>query len=99
MKTVFSSVFEEDFGAIVAHYAREASPELSARFERCVVETFEWIAAHPEVGRQRKDLAHPEIRSRAVSGFENYVIFYQVRKEDLFFARLLHGARDLPGLL
>ena len=99
MKTVFSSVFEEDFATMVAHYAREVSPELSARFERCVVEAYERIAANPGIGRRRQDLAHPEIRSRVVAGFESYVIFYQVRREDLFFVRLLHGARDLPGLL
>ena len=99
MKTVFSSVFEKDFAAIAGYYDREVSPELSARFERSVVETFERVAAQPELGRRRKDLAQPEIRSLVVGGFENYVIFYQVRKEELFFVRLLHGARDLPGLL
>lgn len=99
MKTVFSSVFEADFAQLIADYAGDVSPELSMRFEKCVVETFERVAAHLEIGRRRKDLAHPEIRSLVIAGFENYVIFYQVRKEDGFFVRLLHGARNLPGLL
>ena len=99
MKVVFSSVFETDFAEIIAYYAGDVTPELSARFEKCVLETFEQIAAQPEMGRRRKDLAHPEIRSRVVAGFENYILFYQVRKNDVFFVRLLHGARNLPELL
>lgn len=99
MRTVFSSVFETDFAEIIAYFAGDVSPELSVRFENSVVETFEQIAAHPEIGRRRVDLAHPEIRSLVVTGFENYLIFYQVRETDIFFVRLLHGARDLPGLL
>ncbi len=99
MKTVFSSVFEADFAEIIAYYAGHVTPELSLRFEKCVVATYERIAAHPEIGRRRKDLAHPEIRSLVVAGFENHLVFYQVRKENVFFVRLLHGARNLPGLL
>jgi len=98
VKTAFSSAFEADFAQIIAYYARDVTPELSRRFENCVVETFERIAACPELGRRRKDLTHPEIRSLVVAGFENYVVFYQVRKEDVFIVRLLHGARNLPDL-
>lgn len=99
MRTVFSSVFETDFAEIIAYFAGGVSPELSLRFENCVVETYEQIATHPEIGRRRMDLVHPEIRSLVVTGFENYIIFYQIRAADVFFIRLLHGARDLPGLL
>ena len=99
MKILFSSVFEEDFAEIISYFASEAAPELSVRFEQAVIEAFEHVVAHPEIGRRRKDLAHPEIRSLVVRGFESYIIFYQVRKRDVFFVRLLHGARDLTELL
>ena len=99
MKTVFSSVFETDFAGVVGYYAADVSPEISRRFENCVVETFEKILATPEIGRRRQDLSHPEIRSVTVAGFDSFVIFYQVRKNELFFVRLLHGARNLPALL
>jgi toxin ParE1/3/4 len=99
VKTVFSSVFEEDFAELVSYFADEATPELSVRFEKAVTEAFELIATHPEIGRRRKDLEHTEIRSLVVRGFENYIVFYQNRKDEVFFVRLLHGARDLPGLL
>lgn len=99
MKAIFSSVFETDFTEIIAYYASEVTPALSIRFEKSVVAAFEQIVRHPEIGRRRKELAHPEIRSFPVTGFENYAIFYQVRKKEVFFARLLHGARDLSSLL
>ena len=99
MKAVFSSVFEADFAGIIAHYASDVTPQLSVRLEKRVVEAFEQITAHAEIGRCRKDLNHPEIRSLVVAGFENYVIFYQVRKDSVFFVRLLHGARNLSELL
>lgn len=99
MKAVFGSAFEEDFAEIVTYYADAATSELSLRFENSVVETFERIVAHPEIGRRRKDLAHPEIRSLVVSSFESYIIFYQARKDSVLFVRLLHGARNLPELL
>jgi toxin ParE1/3/4 len=99
VRTVFSSVFETDFAEIIAYFAGDVSPALSLRFEDSVVETYEQIATHPKIGRRRTDLAHPEIRSLVVTGFENYIVFYQIREADVFFIRLLHGARDLPGLL
>jgi toxin ParE1/3/4 len=98
MKAVFSSVFEDDFGEIITRFASEVSPELSIRFENRIVQAFERIVKHPEIGRRRKDLLQPGIRSFRVAGFESYLIFYQVRPDDVFFVRLLHGAMNLPAM-
>jgi toxin ParE1/3/4 len=98
MKITFSSVFEDDFAEIITRFAGEVSPELSIRFENRVTEAFELIARHPEIGRRRKDLHPNNIRSFRVAGFDSYLIFYQVRKEDMFFIRVLHGAMDLPAM-
>lgn len=98
MKITFSSVFENDFAEVVGYLAEEVTPALSVRFEDQVVEAYKLIAANPEIGRLRKDLSQPEIRSLVIGGFENYILFYQVRRKDVFFLRLLHGARNLPDL-
>ena len=98
MKIVFSSVFESDFTEVVGYLADEATPALSVRFENEVIEAYNLIAANPEIGRLRKDLPQPEIRSLVLHRFENYILFYQVRRNDVFFLRLLHGARNLPDL-
>ncbi len=46
-------------------------------------------------GRLREELA-PTIRSMPVG---NYVIFYRPEEDGVVVIRVLHGARDLPGLL
>lgn len=98
MKTVFSSVFEADFAEIITRFAGEVSPALSIRFENRIIEAFETIARHPEIGRRRKDLSPDGMRSFRVAGFDSYLIFYQVRAGELFFIRVLHGAMDLPAM-
>ncbi len=98
MKAAFRSVFEDDFAEIVTRFAGEVSPELSIRFENRIAGALELIVGRPETGRRRKDLRQPEIRSFRVTGFDSYLIFYQLRKDEVFFVRLLHGAMDLPAM-
>jgi plasmid stabilization system protein ParE len=98
MKAKFSSVFEDDFAGIITHFSSEVSPELSIRFENRIAAAFERIVKHPEIGRRRKDLQQPGIRSFRVAGFESYLIFYQVRPKDIFFVRVLHGSMNLPAM-
>lgn len=54
----------------------------------------ELLAANPEVGRPRDDLAHG-LRS---SGFERYKIFYRVRGERIELVRLLRADRDVTAV-
>ena len=98
MNIAFSSVFEDDFAEIITRFASEVSPELSIRFENRMAEAWERIASQPEIGRRRKDLQQPGIRSFRVAGFDSYLIFYQLRKDEIFFVRVLHGAMDLPAM-
>ncbi|HEY5298641.1 MAG TPA: type II toxin-antitoxin system RelE/ParE family toxin [Verrucomicrobiae bacterium] len=98
MKSIFSSIFEDDFAEIITRFAREVSPALSIRFENRMAEALELIAGQPEIGRRRKDLPQPALRSFRVTGFGSYLIFYQLRKHEIFFIRLLHGAMDLPAM-
>jgi plasmid stabilization system protein ParE len=98
MKITFSSVFEADFADIITHFAGSASLELSLKFENRIIEAVEWIAKTPEIGRRRKDLKPGNIRSFRVAGFDSYLIFYQVRANDVLFIRVLHGAMDLPAM-
>ena len=98
MKSTFSSVFENDFAEIITRFAGEVSPELSIRFENRIAEAFELILQHPEIGRRRKDLSPAGIRSFRVAGFDSHLIFYQLKAEEIFFIRVLHGAMDLPAM-
>ena len=98
MKITFSSVFETDFAEIITYFAGEISPDLSKRFEDRTIQAVEFIAKTPSIGRRRKDLKPGNLRSFRVEGFGSYLIFYQLRSDDILFVRLLHGAMDLPAM-
>jgi len=52
------------------------------------------LAEMPGIGRSRNELA-PGLFSSLVG---KYVIFYRPDEEGVEIVRILHGARDLPGL-
>ncbi len=67
-----------------------AADRLLDRIDR----TCSTLAASPELGRSREELA-PGLRSFPVA---RYVIFYRRSRTGIELARVLHGARDLDLL-
>ncbi len=59
-------------------------------------ESFKRIAENPDIGSQRSFRRIVGVRSRAVTGFGNYLVFYQTRGKTVVIVRVLHGMRDLP---
>lgn len=98
MKLVFTSVFERDFAALVSQFASEATVEAATRFERNLYELIRLLLQHPEMGRRRNDLKPAGIRSFRVKGFDRYLLFYQIRGEDLILLRLRYGGMNLQSL-
>lgn len=98
MKITFSSVFESDFAELITHFSATVSPEHAMSFENRAIQAVELIAKTPELGRRRPELRPGNLRSLRVAGFDSYLIFYQVRADDVFFVRVLHGAMDLPAM-
>lgn len=52
------------------------------------------LAEAPLMGRARDDLV-PGLRGWVVAP---YILCYRAEPDDLIIVRVLHGARDLPGL-
>jgi toxin ParE1/3/4 len=77
------------------YIARENLPAADRLLE-AAEETFKIIAKNPDIGSQRSFRKLVGIRSRAVAGFKNYLVFYQTRNEAVVIVRVLHGMRDLP---
>jgi toxin ParE1/3/4 len=95
MGTILRTVLaEEDLLDIWAHIA-EDNPDAADRLLDQLALTAETLAENPRAGRLRDELA-PALRSLPVG---NYVIFYEPIKDGIVIVRVLHGARDLPGLL
>ncbi len=53
------------------------------------------IASHPHIGRRRDDL-RAGLRSFVV---KPYVIFYRISADSVLILRVLHGRRDIAGLV
>jgi len=83
----------------VARSIAQHNPSAAAQFLEASEATVNELTRHPGLGPElgfRRALGY---RSFRVRGFDNYLIFYKWRGSDVVFARLLHGARDLPRLL
>jgi plasmid stabilization system protein ParE len=98
MKLVFGSLFEQDFAELVSRFASEASHAVATHFEENTCELVRLLLKNPELGRPRKDLRPAGIRSFRVRGFDRYLLFYQVRGEDLILLRLRYGGMNLQAL-
>jgi toxin ParE1/3/4 len=77
------------------------SEAAARRFLQAVHATFARLMEHPLIGRpwpaQRRRLAR--LRSVQVSGFRNYLVFYEASPDRITIVRVLHGAMDLPAAL
>ena len=57
-------------------------------------QTTQTLADNPRLGRRREELSD-DLRSLPVG---NYVILYRPHADGVIVIRVLHGARDLPGM-
>jgi toxin ParE1/3/4 len=87
---------------LVQHFVYIGENNLGAarRFLKAVADDLQKLATMPGMGRMREfrraDLHR--VRSWPVSGFENYLIFYEATDERLDVLRVLHGARDIDRI-
>jgi toxin ParE1/3/4 len=80
---------------------RSGYPDAATRVIEAAHETFKTLAANPGLGRLRR-FRNPtlcNVRSRRVTGFENYLIFYRIVPEGIQINHVYHGARNIEVLL
>jgi toxin ParE1/3/4 len=78
----------------IEDYISRDNPDAAGRLLLTIDEKCQLLARHPGIGLERSEL-RPRLRSFAVG---NHVIFYLPAKDGIEVVRVLHGARDLPGL-
>jgi toxin ParE1/3/4 len=83
------------------YYLLEEAFEAATRFLDAVDESIEAICQMPEIGapKQFKNPVLAGLRSWAVKGFEDILIFYVVQPDALRVVRVLHGRRDINKIL
>jgi len=70
-------------------------PAAARQWLKKTMQQFSWLAKNPLSGEARDDI-RPNLRSISHG---NYVIFFRSREDYLEIVRVLHGARDIRGLL
>lgn len=91
---------ESDLTEHILHLLGER-PSAAVRFVDAIDRAFKRLARTPEVGA-RREFANPKlegVRMWPVPGFKNYLVFYRVTLERVEVLRILHGARDVAGIL
>ena len=85
----------------IAAYIAADNPEAAESFLDAAEATFEFIASLPSVGRtfRFQSPAAEGMRVWRVEGFERYLIVYRTVEDRIDSVRVLHGSRDIAGLL
>ena len=79
----------------------QAGLETAERFLDQLIRSFDSLTRMPKMGNLcgfRKPAAR-RLRRWPVNDFENWLIFYQVRRYGIEVVHVLHGARDIQSLL
>ena len=85
----------------LADFIARDSLDAALRFFDATETTISGLSEMPEKGSRRDfdDPALANLRSYAIAGFPNHLIFYEFNPQTLLVVAVLHGARDLPDAL
>jgi toxin ParE1/3/4 len=90
-----------EINAQLDYLEEQAGLETAERFLDELISTFENLSQMPRMAVLcgfRKP-ATRRLRRWPVKGFENWLIFYQARRDGVEIVHVLHGARDIERLL
>ena len=90
-----SSLAELDLEEIWLYVARDSGVALADRFIHVIARGLDLLAAHPDAGRARDEIASG-LRSFPV---KSYVIYYRTSEQGVLVSRVLHGKRDQEAVL
>ncbi|HEY5040780.1 MAG TPA: type II toxin-antitoxin system RelE/ParE family toxin [Verrucomicrobiae bacterium] len=95
IRAKFSPKATHDLDEISNHIAAD-NPDAAERVRQTILNTADFLAQHPEIGRRIRKAAarHLQIRWFIVPKFLNYLIFYQPFQETVMVVRVLHTAQD-----
>ena len=84
-----------------ANWIAEESPDAANRFIAAAEASFSLLEKNPEMGReyQKRDRRLEGVRVWRVAGFEKHLIFYHARLDGVEILDVIHGARDIEGLV
>jgi toxin ParE1/3/4 len=92
---------DHDLVATFRYYAREAGQRVADRFFAEAEATFARLANMPGLGTRYEPHVplYADLRYFPLSRFRSYLVFYRPIAGGIEVFRVLHGARDLHGIL
>ena len=97
MRLIVKSPVWDDLREIGLCIAADNS-EAAVRFFAASEEQFEMLRRHPGIGRLRS-FSLEGVRSWLLRDFENYIVFYLQKHNEVQILAVLHGARDFSMVL
>lgn len=95
-KFIIAPQAARDIAAITDYLEAEASAAVAGEFEAGLFEKFEFLADFPGAGHSRSDITPANVRFFPLAP---YLIAYRVVRRKVKIVAVLHGHRDVPGLL
>jgi toxin ParE1/3/4 len=98
-KYILDSCVEDELWGIWYFIAQD-NPAAATRVIEAAYKTFKMLATNPGLGSPRR-FRNPklrDVRSRRITDFENYLIFYRSVPEGIQVNHVYHGARDIEAL-
>lgn len=92
MKYIFSPRARKDVIQIWIRIARD-SVTTADKVEEAIMENCQTLSDMPRAGHSRTDLIREGVLVWPALPYENYLIVYTIRSEDIYILRVLHGAR------
>jgi toxin ParE1/3/4 len=90
-------LIEAELDEIWIYIARESgSTDIADRLVSSITEHFLLLSRHPQLGRRRDHDLRPGLRSLSVGG---YVMIYRIEANDVLILHVMHGRRDIKGLV
>jgi toxin ParE1/3/4 len=82
-------------------YSAQSGNALASRWEKAVTAALLRVVRRPAAGAlcTFQSLELRNVRRTAIRGFPKHLLFYRLDPGEVFVLRVVHGARDLEGLL
>jgi len=101
LRLVLSDAAVADIVEQADWYSTQSGKVLATRWEGAVTSAIMRVLTRPNTGTpchfQAAELY--DLRRTAIPGFPKHLLFYKFDSCEVFVVRVIHGARDLEGLL
>lgn len=98
MKLLFRPLFLSDVAECAEYLTSEADANIAATWYEALKKALQQIQEAREIGRLRRDLPLPGIRTLNLRKYPRYLVFYRIEKGKIELLRVRHGMMSLPEL-